>query len=74
MAHTVGELRRLLEQYPDSMSLAFCDDNVGFRVGIDVYEHGTLGLFDDGGNLRYYRGKPLWNPEWVRDEEVLILG
>ena len=75
IVNTVGELKALLEKYPDSMALSINDDDVGYGVGVEVSESISLGLFDMGGNLRYYTRKPLWGiPEWVRDEEVLVLG
>lgn len=74
MANTVGELRRLLEDYPDGMHVTFLDDEGKYCDPIEFVGVKSLGRFSRQG-AEYYRDYKLYtDDEWVRDEEVIILG
>lgn len=74
MANTVGELKRLLEQYQDDLHVSFLDGEGKYCDPITIISVKTLGRFFRGGE-EYYREYRLYgDDEWVRDEEVLVLG
>lgn len=76
MAGTVGELKKLLEQYPDDMAIAILDADADYVPGVELRFAGILGLFEDKfGDDRYFSSRPFFGVwKWLKDEEVLILG
>lgn len=77
MATTVGELKKLLEQYSDDLSIVFLDDEGSYDDTIDAIGVQTLGVFArlSYPEYTYYRAYKLLESEmWIRDEEVLVLG
>ena len=80
MTQTVGDLRKLLEQYPDDLVISI-EDEAGYSYEpLEVIGKITLGLFSNAVTRKhslnpYYRRYKLYDDEeHIRDVEVLILG
>lgn len=77
MAKTVGELKKLLEGYPDDMAITYLDDEGIYHNSVDFITVRTLGRFfhlSNPDNIYYRESRFLTQEEHVEDVEALVLG
>lgn len=74
MAKTVGELKKLLEEYPDDLEVVYMDNEGEYNLGFDIVARRPLGVFVQGGYEVYLEYKLYQSQKWQRDVEVLVLG
>lgn len=78
MAKTVGELKKLLDSYPDDLCIAYVSRG-NYTDDITIRECVVLGKFQNPVNNRmgyppYYRKRKVYDSEtWIEDVEVLVL-
>lgn len=73
-ASTVGELRKMLESFPDDLKISYMDDDGNYLPDIDYIIVRSLGKFTRGGTPYYREYRLLDDEKWIADVEVLVLG